>query len=249
MRVRRGIWLIAIQSSLCVAADQSAAANSTLPSKVAPPASASQALPSPAVTPKETSKAVSAPKDATAAHSLVKKSPHPLAAWEKKIEGATKIGLQTGYVSAKRGAETWRASNSARVEMGYRIYPFSSSMGLWALLQYGAFAVAPQIPRGAVTDAFIGRIEDFGLGLEMNRRFSRWLVLGQGTLGFQRAILADQEQVLDAELPPKSSAYLQAKIAAGWIFLDKKIEAGPFLAVEKGIVTVLETGLFFRASF
>jgi hypothetical protein len=233
-KIRTGIWIIVVQSGLCLAADKSSA-----PEAKKPP-------PAPLATPVAP---VAPTKPAPNAATAKKVEPPSLSPWEIQLAERGKIGLQTGYVSAKRGSEEWRASNSARVEFAYLLSPLpAASMTLWALMQYGAFAVAPEMERGDVVDSFVGRVEDFGVGVEINRRFSRWLLLGQGVLGFQRIVLADQAQVEDSEPPRGRSVYLQAKVAAGWIFLEKW-EVGPFLAAEKGIVTALETGLFLRASF
>ncbi len=219
MWMRTGVWIIAMQIGLCATAE-------------------------PSVSPGPSSPAASAPGGVAA-----KKKPQPpLSGWEKKLAEDGKIGLQTGYVSAKRGGTEWRASNSTRIELAYRFQRYPGSVGLWALLQYGAFSVAPQLGNDGNTDAFVGRIEDFGTGVEVSQRFTNWLYFGQGVLGYQRALLADQAQVADSGRPPERSAYMQLKVGAGWIFLQK-LEVGPFLAAERGLVTALETGLFLRASF
>lgn len=234
---RAGIWTITLHSMLCIAAEKAASPQ--------PPAS----TPSTPVAPTPASPSKTIAEASKSTESTAKKVPPATPAlWEQKLAASGKIGLQTGYVSAKKGSEEWYASNATRIEFGYRLRPLSASIELWGLLQYGAFSVAPQIKRDAVTDAFVGRIEDFGLGFEVNRRWDRWILLGQGVIGFQRIVLADQEQVVDAEPPRGRSAYVQGKVAGGWVF-QNKFELGPYLAVEKGLITVLETGLFLRGSF
>lgn len=237
MWLRVGVWTLTLHSMLCIAAEKAAPPQ--------PPASApsTPVVPAPVSLPNMLTQ-VSKPKEAAEK----KAPPATPALWEQKLAASGKIGLQTGYVSAKKGSEAWYASNATRIEFGYRLRSLTASTELWGLLQYGAFSVAPQIKRGAVTDAFVGRVEDIGIGLEVNHRWPRWILLGQGVVGFQRIVLADQEQVADSELPRGRSAYAQGKVAGGWVF-QNKFELGPYLATEQGLITVLETGLFLRGSF
>ena len=238
MWLRVSVWTVTLHSMFCIATE-----------KTAPSQSPASTISTPAVSaPVSPSKALiqisSKPKEMAE-----KKASTPTSAlWEQKVAASGKIGLQTGYVSAKKGSEAWYASNATRIEFGYRLRPLTTSTELWSLLQYGAFSVAPHIKRGAVTDAFVGRVEDIGIGLEVNHRWPRWILLGQGVVGFQRIVLADQAQVADSDLPRGRSAYVQGKVAGGWVF-QNKFELGPYLAAEQGLITVLETGLFLRGSF